>query len=60
MTKLLLIGSPSVNYFIHGKELTLEFDFPKAWLVVLSYNQIPVSDKIKKQPLRGIQNMLIV
>jgi hypothetical protein len=49
-----------VNYFIHGKELTLEFDFPKAWLVVLSYNQIPVSDKIKKQPLRGIQNMLIV
>ena len=47
MTKLLLNGSPSVNYFIHGQELTLEFDFPKAWLVVVSYNQIPVSDKFK-------------
>ena len=47
MTKLLLNRSPSVNYFIHGQELTLEFDFPKAWLVVVSYNQIPVSDKFK-------------
>ena len=47
MTKLLLNGSPSVNYFIHGQELTLEFDFPKAWFVVVSYNQIPVADKFK-------------
>ena len=47
MTKLLLNGSPSVNYFIHGQELTLEFDFPKAWLVVVRYNQIPVSDKFR-------------
>lgn len=51
MPKLLLNGSPSVNYFIHGQELTLEFDFPKALFVVVSYNQIPVADKFKTKPL---------
>ena len=51
MTKLLLNGSPSVNYFIHGQELTLEFDFPKAWLVVVIYNQIPVSDKFRTKAI---------
>jgi hypothetical protein len=50
MTKLLLNESSSVNYLIHGQELTLEFDFPKSWLVVVSYNQIPVADKFKTKP----------
>ena len=47
MTKLLLNGSSSVNYFIHGQELTLEYEFPNARFVVIKHNQIPVSDKFR-------------
>lgn len=50
MTKLLLNGSNSVNYIVHGQELSLSFSFPEAKFVSIYYNQIPVSDKFKARP----------
>jgi hypothetical protein len=50
MTKLLLNGSNSVNYTIHGQDLVLNFEFPQARFVSINYNEIPVTDKFKTRP----------
>lgn len=50
MNKVLLNGSQSVNYLIHGQELLLEFNFPRAWFVTIYYNQVPNGPLFKKRP----------
>lgn len=50
MTKLLLNGSNSVNYTVHGQDLVLNFEFPEARFVSIYYNEIPVTDKFKNRP----------
>ena len=45
---LKLNGSDSVNYLIHGQDLTLEFDFPEAFFVLIKYNPVPDSTKFRK------------
>ena len=50
MTKLLLNGSNSVNYTIHGQDLVLRFEFPEARFISIYYNEIPVTDKFKSRP----------
>ena len=47
---MLLNGSQSVNYLIHGQELLLEFDFPTAWFVSIHYNHVPNGSLFKKRP----------
>ncbi len=48
---MLLNGSQSVNYLIHGQELLLEFDFPNAWFVSIHYNHVPNGPLFKKRPV---------
>ena len=50
MPKLLLNGSNSVNYNLHGQDLVLNFEFPEALFVSIYYNEIPVTDKFKSSP----------
>jgi hypothetical protein len=50
MPKLLLNGSNSVNYNLHGQELVLNFEFSEALFVSIYYNEIPVRDKFKSSP----------
>jgi len=50
MPKLLLNGSNSVNYNLHGQDLVLNFEFPQARFVSIYYNEIPVTDKFKTRP----------
>lgn len=45
---LKLNGSDSVNYLIHGQDLTLEFDFPEAFFVLIKYNPVPATEKFRK------------
>ena len=45
---LKLNGSDSVNYLIHGQDLTLEFDFPEAFFVLIKYNPVPATEKFLK------------
>jgi hypothetical protein len=48
--KLLLNGSNSVNYFIHGQVLSVEFEFTSAWFVSIYYNEVPISDRFRARP----------
>ena len=41
-------GSDSVNYLIHGQDLTLEFEFPEAFFVLIKYNPVPATEKFRK------------
>ena len=36
-----------MNYTIHGQDLVLNFEFPRARYVSIYYNEIPVTDKFK-------------
>lgn len=51
MNKVLLNGSSTVNYTIHGQDLHLEFHFPSAWFVTVYYNEVPSGDTFRKRPL---------
>ncbi len=47
-SKIELNGSASVNYLIHGQDLSLTFNFPNAWFVCIHYNPVPTSAKFRK------------
>ena len=51
MSQVLLNGSSTVNYTIHGQDLHLEFHFPNAWFVTVYYNEVPAGDTFRKRPL---------
>lgn len=44
---ILLNDSDSVNYLIHGQDLSLKFYFEKAFLVLIRYNPVPKTDKFR-------------
>jgi hypothetical protein len=46
--KILLNGSDSVNYLIHGQDLNLNFSFPKAWFVLIRFNSVPKTAKYRQ------------
>ena len=54
---LKLNGSDSVNYLIHGQDLTLEFDFPEAFFVLIKYNPVPATEKFRKGSFWWFQRM---
>jgi hypothetical protein len=45
--KIRLNGSESVNYLIHGQDLSLKFSFDRTFFVVINYNPIPKDDKFR-------------
>ncbi len=40
--------SDSVNYLIHGQDLTLDFQFSSAFFVCIHYNPVPHTSKFRK------------
>lgn len=40
--------SDSVNYLIHGQDLTLDFNFATAFFVCIHYNPVPATSKFRK------------
>jgi hypothetical protein len=50
MSQIRLNESNSLNYFIHGQELTVDFSFDQAWFVMIKYNEVPNELKFKSKP----------
>jgi hypothetical protein len=47
--KIILNGSDSVNYLIHGQDLNLSFSFSRTWFVLIKYNAVPNTSKFRKK-----------
>ena len=45
--RILLNDSDSVNYLIHGQDLSLKFCFEKAFFILIRYNPVPKTDKFR-------------